>query len=80
MKFLVAVPKVMVAIFVSAMIISFLAGHSFASSDPLDDMGIIKMDPSRKAPGFTLKDTTGKKVSLGQYEGKALFVTFWATW
>ncbi|HZD49908.1 MAG TPA: TlpA disulfide reductase family protein, partial [Silvibacterium sp.] len=34
----------------------------------------------KQAPAFTLKDTTGKKVSLADYKGKAVVVDFWATW
>ncbi|MFT4113294.1 TlpA family protein disulfide reductase [Silvibacterium sp.] len=32
------------------------------------------------APAFTLKDTSGKKISLADYKGKALVIDFWATW
>ena len=32
------------------------------------------------APAFTLKDTSGNKVSLASYRGKAVVVDFWATW
>ncbi|MGC2546919.1 MAG: TlpA disulfide reductase family protein, partial [Silvibacterium sp.] len=31
-------------------------------------------------PSFTLKDTSGHKVSLSDYKGKAVIVDFWATW
>ncbi len=34
----------------------------------------------KSAPNFTLEDTTGKKVSLADYKGKAVLVNFWATW
>ncbi|HEY0786388.1 MAG TPA: redoxin domain-containing protein [Acidobacteriaceae bacterium] len=34
----------------------------------------------RQAPNFTLEDTTGKKVSLADYKGKAVLINFWATW
>jgi peroxiredoxin len=34
----------------------------------------------KQAPAFTLKDTTGHKVSLSDYKGKAVIVDFWATW
>ena len=34
----------------------------------------------KQAPNFTLVDTTGKKVSLADYKGKAVLVNFWATW
>ncbi len=32
------------------------------------------------APGFTLVDLQGKKVSLADYKGKPVLVNFWATW
>jgi peroxiredoxin len=42
----------------------------------------IPMNPleGQLAPPFTLKDTTGHKVSLSDYKGKAVIVDFWATW
>jgi peroxiredoxin len=35
---------------------------------------------NKQAPAFTLKDTSGKKVSLSDYKGKAVVLDFWATW
>ena len=32
------------------------------------------------APGFTLEDLSGNKVSLAGYKGKAVLLNFWATW
>jgi peroxiredoxin len=32
------------------------------------------------APGFTLVDLDGKKVSLKDYKGRPVLVNFWATW
>ncbi len=34
----------------------------------------------KPAPGFTLEDTAGRKVSLADYKGKAVLINFWATW
>ena len=34
----------------------------------------------KAAPAFTLKDLDGKDVSLSDFEGKVIFVNFWATW
>ena len=34
----------------------------------------------KPAPGFTLKDTTGKSWRLGGLKGSLVFVNFWATW
>lgn len=32
------------------------------------------------APGFTLQDLYGNEISLSDYEGKIVFLNFWATW
>ena len=37
-------------------------------------------DTSVKAPDFTLKDLSGRAVSLEDYRGKVVLVDFWATW
>ncbi len=34
----------------------------------------------KPAPGFTLVDLEGKKVSLADFKGKPVLITFWATW
>jgi len=32
------------------------------------------------APGFTLTDLEGNEISLSDYQGKVIFINFWATW
>jgi cytochrome c-type biogenesis protein len=44
-----------------------------AAQEPGKSIGI-------PAPEFTLKDLSGKDVSLGDYKGKVVLVNFWATW
>lgn len=34
----------------------------------------------KQAPAFTLKDLSGKKVSLANFKGHPVVVNFWATW
>lgn len=34
----------------------------------------------KPAPGFSLEDLKGRKVSLADYKGKAVLINFWATW
>jgi peroxiredoxin len=33
-----------------------------------------------EAPDFTLKNIEGKEVKLSDYQGKIVFINFWATW
>jgi peroxiredoxin len=37
-------------------------------------------DDAPAAPAFTLKDLDGARHTLSDYEGKVLFLNFWATW
>lgn len=71
--------KILAVLWATA-IIFLLAGNAHSSADPMDAMGINRLDKPIEAPGFTLKDINGEKVSLKDFKGKALFVTFWATW
>jgi peroxiredoxin len=51
-----------------------------ASPTEPDDVPFKNPLADKQAPAFTLNDTTGKKVSLSDYKGKAVVVDFWATW
>ena len=50
----------------------------FPKSTVLNDLK-SKLRP-KKAPEFTLPDTSGKSVSLASFRGKYLLVDFWASW
>ena len=43
-------------------------------------LDIKKVSLGAKAPDFTLSDPDGKKVSLSDFQGKYLFLDFWASW
>ena len=39
-----------------------------------------KADTRQAAPEFSLRDLSGKEVSLRQYKGRIVLLDFWATW
>ena len=56
-----------------------LTPASSSSPDSADDP-MAKTMLGKVAPGFTLVDLSGKKVSLADYKGHAVVVNFWATY
>ena len=46
----------------------------------LDAMQMYHFDVVQEAPSFELLSVTGEKVSLRQYRGKVVLLSFWATW
>lgn len=55
-----------------------------ASEDPnqnlYSSLGIQRINPPVEAPDFVLKDLEGSLVSLKDFQGKVIFLNFWATW
>lgn len=51
-----------------------------SASDAAFKEKLIKEMINLPAPLFTLKDTTGKVVSLAELKGKVVVLDFWATW
>lgn len=54
------------------------SGAAAADAGPPDFQGANLR--GKPAPGFTLTDTDGKKVSLADLKGHPVVVNFWATW
>ena len=48
--------------------------------DLFSKIGINLIKGDKKAPDFFLKDLNGKKVGIKQFNGKIIFLNFWATW
>jgi thiol-disulfide isomerase/thioredoxin len=45
-----------------------------------DSFGFQRFSERKEAPAFTLNSLDGKKISLSDFKGKPVLVTFWATW
>ena len=41
---------------------------------------VHRVQIGKPAPDFSLPSLGGKKVSLSEFKGKAVFINFWATW
>ena len=54
--------------------------HLWGEEDHLAKYGVFRFDKKNDAPEFTLPDLTGRKRSLGDFQGKFIMLNFWATW
>lgn len=55
-------------------------GTTSVGEDSLKKLRIEKPIERIVAPDFTLKDLSGKTISLERLRGKVVFLNFWATW
>ena len=55
------------------LLFALIASALFASS-------AFALGSGAQVKNFTLKDLSGKNVSLDQYKGKVVVLNFWATW
>jgi peroxiredoxin len=60
------------------------AGRGASPSQPespsCNSFGVQKFQERKEAPPFTLKNLYGDQVSLSDFKGKPVLITFWATW
>lgn len=69
---------VFVSLFIAAAFI-FLSVPSDCHAQGFDPL-LYDSSVGSKAPDFTLKDVSGKEVSLSSFKGKPVLLNFWATW
>jgi peroxiredoxin len=67
------------ATLVTALTLLLASKGSGAKEHLFEAMGMAKVT-GQQAPDFTLPDVDGAQVSLQQYQGKLVFLNFWATW
>jgi thiol-disulfide isomerase/thioredoxin len=83
-------PLVWIAIFAVGSLLAFVfVGHvlfqskkaiSPAGRDYFKRLSIEKPGKLIRAPGFTLEDLSGRRLSLKDLKGRVVFLNFWATW
>ncbi len=52
----------------------------YSSENLYSSLGIQRINPPLEAIDFTLENLQGSQVSLADFEGKVIFLNFWATW
>jgi peroxiredoxin len=67
------------ATLVTTLALLLVENEALAREHLFEAMGMAKVTGQR-APDFTLSSTDGTQVSLQQYQGKVVFLNFWATW
>ena len=59
-------------------------GRAASSSQPdtpsCQSFGIQRFQEKKEAPAFSLMGLDGKPISLSDFKGKSVLITFWATW
>lgn len=55
----------------SALLVAFMVGMSFVATPSM---------AGEQAADFTLRDINNKEVSLSDFKGKVVLMSFWATW
>ena len=71
-----------ITLYVLGLLLILPAGdfHLWGEEDYLGNWGVYRFEIDDEAPDFTLPDLTGKKRSLGDFQGKLIMLNFWATW
>jgi peroxiredoxin len=56
------------------------ASPSQPESPSCNSFGVQRFQARKEAPAFSLNSLDGKKISLSDFKGKPVLITFWATW
>jgi len=70
---------------IATSLVPFLqVGRAASTSQPecpsCNSFGVQRFQEKKEAPAFSLKSLDGKQVSLSDFRGKPVLITFWATW
>ena len=70
----------MTIVFILCPQVARTASSSQPEGPSCDSLGIQSSQEKKEAPAFSLTGLDGKQVSLSDFKGKPLLLTFWATW
>ena len=77
-------PNIVISLACLLLLPLLLAPAAFAAeqvtAEEFKAMGLAALKEGTRSIDFTLSDLSGKKVSLSSYQGKLVFLNFWATW
>jgi peroxiredoxin len=80
---IVLLSLIMMGIF-ALLIPSLQIGRAAPPSQPecpsCNSFGIQRFQEKKEAPAFCLKSLDGRQISLSDFKGKPVLITFWATW
>ncbi|RJR21615.1 MAG: TlpA family protein disulfide reductase [Nitrospiraceae bacterium] len=79
MNFNMKRPSLTYAFYFIAAILVFCSQINVSNAQGFDPL-LYDSSVGSKAPDFTLKDVSGKEVSLSSFKGKPVLLNFWATW
>jgi peroxiredoxin len=70
---------------IATSLVPFLqVGRAASPSQPecpsCNSFGVQRFQEKKEAPAFSLKNLDGKPISLSDFRGKPVLITFWATW
>jgi len=78
--FLVSMVLWIVTFFPPALQMGRAASSSQPDTPSCQSFGIQRFQEKKEAPAFSLMGLDGKPISLSDFKGKSVLITFWATW
>jgi peroxiredoxin len=77
---LLSITTGMAVLFIPCLQVGRAASPSQPECPSCNSFGVQRSQEKKEAPAFSLKGLDGNQVSLSDFRGKPVLVTFWATW